>query len=103
VPRGTARRCVSDIRDLGSAFRGGPLVALALTAAAWISIGVAHVAHDVRFTVAFLLLAGTAPIVALFSFVAEHRPAAFIAFLLTLAAPVAAVLYIARQSGDWLG
>ena len=89
-------------RALWRAFRGAPVIALAITTSAWISLAVAYWTGDARFTGAFLLLAATAMILSFFSLYVERRWAAYVAFLFTLTAPVATVIYISRQPPDWL-
>ena len=89
-------------RAFWRAFRGAPVIALVLTAAAWISLAVAYRTGDARFTGAFLLLAATAMILSFFSLYVERRWSAYVAFLVTLVAPIATVAYISRQSSGWL-
>jgi len=89
-------------RAFWRAFRGAPVIALAITTAAWISLAVAYRTGDARFTGAFLLLAATAMILSFFSLYVERRWPAYVAFLFSLTAPVATVIYISRQSPDWL-
>lgn len=84
------------------ALAGGPGVAIALSAAAWVSIAIAFATSDARFTAAFLVLAVTAPCVALFSLLAERRVAAGLALLITLAAPLATWIYIDSRPSGWL-
>ena len=73
-----------------------------MTAAAWISLATAYWTGDARFTGAFLLLAATAMILSFFSLYVKRCWPAYVAFLVTLAAPVATVVYISRQPSDWL-
>jgi hypothetical protein len=73
-----------------------------MTAAAWIALATAYWTGDARFTGAFLLLAATAMILSFFSLYVERGWPAYVAFLVTLAAPVATVVYISRQPSDWL-
>jgi hypothetical protein len=89
-------------RALWRAFRGAPVIALAITTAAWISLAVAYWTGDARFTGAFLVLAATAMILSFFSLYVERRWPAYVAFLASLTAPVATVIYVSRQSPDWL-
>ena len=103
--KATSRGCRAiavRARALWRTFRGAPVIALAITTAAWISLALAHRTGDARFTGGFLLLAATAMILSFFSLYVERRWAAYVAFLITLAAPVATVIYISRQPTGWL-
>ena len=77
-------------------------MAIATTLAAWACIGLAWVTADARFTFAFLVLAATAPFVALFCVVVERRRAAVVALVVSLAAPTATYWYLATRPSDWL-
>ena len=70
------------------------MIAFVMTATAWISLAVAYWTGDARFTGVFLLLAATAMILSFFSLYVERRWSAYVAFLVTLVAPIATVVYI---------
>ena len=84
-------------------FRGSPIVAIGLSAAAWSCLAVVFATGDARFTAAFLVLGATASLVAFFGLIVERRWPAYVAFLITLAAPIATVVYVSRQQEGWLG